>query len=102
MINLKAAKEELEKKSYGEIQEETAWKWASRACASYDNCKSAKKKEKLVYWTVAEEFYHEAIEHAALVEGNDGLLGEIRKAVHPYLEDAAVSMEADPEKVDVI
>lgn len=101
MIKLKEAKEELEKKTYREIQKSTAWTWASRAAASYDNCAKA-DKDKLVLWTVAEEFYHEAIEHAALVEGEEDLVKEVREAVSPYQEKAATSMGVDPKKVDVI
>lgn len=102
MLKVDEASKELESKSYGQIQKETAWKWASRAAASYVNCKNAKKDEKLVFWTVAEEFYHEAIEHAALFEGDETLVSTIRKEIHTYQESAAESMGADPEKVDVI
>jgi hypothetical protein len=56
MLKVDEASKELESKSYGQIQKETAWKWASRAAASFVNCKKAKKEEKLVFWTVAEEF----------------------------------------------
>jgi hypothetical protein len=102
MLKLKEAKKELEEKTYREVQEETAWKWASRAAASYQNCADAAKGNRLALWTIGEEFYHEALEHAALVEGEDDLLKDIREAVHPYQEKAAESMGYDAEKADVI
>jgi uncharacterized protein (DUF1015 family) len=102
MLKVDEASKELESKSYGQIQKETAWKWASRAAASFLSCKKAKKDEKLVFWTVAEEFYHEAIEHAALVESDESLVKEVREAIHSYQEEAAESMGSDPEKTDVI
>jgi hypothetical protein len=102
MLKVDEASKELETKSYGQIQKETAWKWASRAAASYQNCSKAKHSEQLVLWTVGEEFYHEAIEHAALVESEDDLPRKIREAVHPYQEDASWSMGFDPEKADIV
>lgn len=102
MLKLNEALQELENKTYRQIQKETAVKWASRAAAAYQNCSKAKKSEKLVLWTVAEEFYHEAIEHAALVEDEEDLVKNVREAVHPYLDKAAESMDTDPDKADVI
>lgn len=101
MLDVESAKKELGDKSYGQIQEETAWKWASRACASYENVVEAQKARKLIYWTIAEELYHEAVEHAAL-SGSDELLVKIRDSVHPYQEKAAESMGVDPEALDIV
>lgn len=95
MLNLKDAKEELEKKSYKDIQTETAWKWASRAARSYQVVTEVAMERKLAAWTIAEEFNHEAIEHAALVEdGAVGLLKEIQEAVAPYQEKAFSHLES--------
>lgn len=104
MLKVKEAEKELKEKSYREIQKETAWKWASRAAASYEQCVKVKKADKLVHWTIAEEFYHEAVEHAALVEGEEDLLKSIREAVHPYMEKAAeiMSPSTDKEDLDII
>lgn len=101
MLDLDRASEELKQKNYKQIQEETAWTWASRACVSYQNCENLEGTEKLVCWTVAEELYHESIEHAAL-SGNDGLLQQIRDAVHPYQEKAAFSMGVKSKETDTV
>lgn len=94
MINLEEAIQELSQKSYGQVQEETAWKWASRAAASYQNCLTAGNDTKLICWTLGEEYYHEAVEHAALDSNNPGLLQQVRDAVHHFQEKAAQSMES--------
>lgn len=94
-LNVKAAREELENNSYNDVQRQTAWKWASRASASYELVVSAPQERKIVTWTMAEEYYHEAVEHAALV--NDGtykLVSEIQKAVDPYQADAFINLES--------
>lgn len=105
MINLKEALVELQQKDYRTIQEETAWKWASRSCASYENCATVEgQSAKLVCWTLAEEYYHEAVEHAALVEGNESLVNQVRQAVHVYQEKAALVMAPgkDPKELDIV
>lgn len=102
MLDVQAALKELKEKTYGQIQYETSFKWASRAAASYQNCLSVPVEEKLVCWTIAEEFYHEAVEHAALVSNNDTLLKQIRDLVHPFQEKAAQSMGVNPEKIDLV
>lgn len=103
MLKIEEASKELEKKSYAEIQEETAWKWASRAAASYAKCCECDAGTKrLVLWTVGEEYYHEAVEHASLVATKEGLVKEIRDAVGPYQEDAAGWLGMDPSDVDTV
>lgn len=101
MLDLEKARQDLQQKSYAQIQEETAWTWASRACASYENCVKEKFPMKLICWSLGEEYYHEAIEHAALNSSNPGLVQDIRNAVHPFQEKASDSMGASPP-VDVV
>jgi len=60
---------ELKKKTLHQIQIETAYKWSGRACAA----------SMLGRMDDAEEYAHEAIEHAAL-SGDDRLLAEVRRA----------------------
>ena len=60
---------ELRKKTLRQIQVETAYKWSGRACAA----------AMLGRMDDAEEYAHEAIEHAAL-SGDDSLLAEVRRA----------------------
>lgn len=102
MINLDEALEELQLKTYRQIQEETAWKWAGRACASYQNCLQEVPANRLICWTLGEEYYHEAVEHAALAEETSDLMQAIRDTVHPFQEKAALSMGANPETADLV
>jgi len=64
------ALEELKRKSLSQIQIETAVKWAGRACAA----------AMLGRPDDAEEYAHEAIEHAAL-SGDMHLLQAVRNAM---------------------
>lgn len=64
---------ELRQKSLHQIQIETAVKWASRACAA----------SLLGLPEDAEEYAHEAIEHAAL-SGNDDLLRDVRAVMRAH------------------
>lgn len=91
MLNLKIAeaKTELASKTYRQIQEETATKWAARAGAAYEMVVESELKSKLATWTLAEEFYHESIEHAALTEDDGKILASIREALKPLQEKAA-------------
>lgn len=76
--------EELEKKSYNTIQEETAWKWASRAASSYESVKTAYTTDRKVeLYLLAQEYEHEAIEHAALVDSTR-ILEEVRDMLNSY------------------
>lgn len=90
MLKIEESREELSKKTYHQIQKETAYRWASRACAAYEWVSDGNNKECIVSWTVAGEYFHEAIEHAALTE-NDAptLLKEIQEAVEPYIQTAS-------------
>lgn len=102
MLKLDEARQELKSKSYQQIQKETAIKWASRAAASFELCVEAKEEDKLLHWSIGEDTYHEALEHAILADEDGKTAKEVREAVHPYLEKAADSMSADPEAADVI
>jgi hypothetical protein len=61
------AQAELTHKSLTDVQVETAYKWAARACAAHY----------LGHIEDAVEYAHEAIEHAAL-SGDDAVLQRIR------------------------
>lgn len=93
MLNLEQAQAELRQKNYDQIQEETAWVWGSRAAACFQNVLDG-TKDRLACWTLAEEYYHEAIEHAAL-STNETLVKEIRVAISSYQEKAAAAMSAE-------
>jgi hypothetical protein len=92
-LKIKKAKEELKEKSYLDIQKETAWKWASRSAASYELAIEEKDiHRKVAIFQVAEEFYHEAIEHAALYEDCGKLLSELDKELDQYKERATADL----------
>ena len=64
-LDIQGALEEMLSKGEGQIQRETAHKWAARAVACY----RIYAKTRQVYWALrAEEYRHEAIEHAAVAE----------------------------------
>lgn len=88
MLNIQEALEELKNKNLNDIQIETAYKWASRAAASYQNCLESEGLKKMACFVIGEEYFHEAVEHAALVEGQD-LLSQIKKELVSYQEKAA-------------
>jgi hypothetical protein len=92
-LKIDKAKAELKEKSYLEIQKETAWTWASRSAASYDLAIEEKDLcRKVAVFSVAEEFHHEAIEHAALYEDGGALLTEVDKELEPFRERATADL----------
>lgn len=95
MLKIEKAKEELSKKSYRDIQEETAWTWASRACASYSNVLYEEVSNKISILMIAEEYAHESIEHASLVSDNSGpsLLRNIQDSIAPFSSAAYKDVE---------
>jgi hypothetical protein len=92
-LKVKEAREELGGKSYLEIQKDTAWKWASRGAASYDlSIEEKDLARKVAIFSVAEEYYHEAVEHAALYEDGGELLGKVDKELEQYRERATADL----------
>lgn len=91
---VKEAKEELEKKSYRDIQVETAYKWGARACASYENVLLADRDQKIQMYLLAQEYEHEACEHAALVPSDiEYILENVRNLISSYQEKALEELE---------
>lgn len=88
MLKVEEAVQELSQKNLNQIQTETAWKWASRAAASFQNSLTAEKAKKFACFACGEEYAHEALEHAALVDGDD-VISQIKKELEPYREKAA-------------
>ena len=65
MFDVEAAQKELENKTIHDIQEETVYKWGSRALAAINKFDS----DSNALWLFdAKEYYHEALEHAALCD----------------------------------
>lgn len=90
-LNLEKGAKDIESKSLAQIQEDTAWTWASRAAACY------KKLAETGDWkwkTDAEEYRHEAVEHAALIgDTNPTVLNEIHEALEEYRNEAQEKAE---------
>ncbi len=94
-LNIEEALQEMKEKSYRQVQSETAIKWAGRAGAAFQSVLEVPHHEKLIYWSLGEEYEHEAIEHAALVEDETGLfVKEIQLAIKPYQDKAVELMDA--------
>jgi hypothetical protein len=92
VLDLEKAKKELSEKNLNDIQKETAITWASRAAVSFENCLQSDGLKKVTCFAVGEEYLHEALEHAALVEGED-VLSQIKREVLPYQEKAAQDVD---------
>jgi len=71
------ARADVTTRSLGNIQKETAITWAARAVACLVLYRETHEPK---WFSDAEEYYHEAVEHAAL-SGDDELLNAIRVAV---------------------
>jgi hypothetical protein len=94
MLKVKEAREELKEKSYLEIQKDTAYKWASRAAASYELAIEEKDLcRKVAVFQIAEEFYHEAIEYAALHEDCGDLVNKVEKELEPYKDRSTADLQ---------
>lgn len=72
MVDLEAARKELNEKSLEQIQKETAYKWASRALAARELFDQDQQ-----FILDYNEYVHEALEHAALVE-EDGFFQTVK------------------------
>lgn len=81
-LDLDKGDKDVSEKSLADIQRETAWTWASRAAACYEKlAKTGDWKWK----TDAEEYRHEAVEHAALIgDSHPHVLEEIHKSLEKY------------------
>lgn len=83
---LEEARREIEAKSRSQIEEETAWKWAARAVAAYQNAHRLGGRNianRLL--RDATDYYHEAIEHAALADHDGDVLRTVRQWIHRYV-----------------
>jgi hypothetical protein len=92
MLELDKARKELSEKNLNQIQRETAITWASRAAISFENCVAAQDGMcAMACWSLGEEYFHEACEHAALVT-EDAFIGQIKNELVPYQDKAAEAM----------
>jgi len=71
---------EVETKSDAKIERETAFKWAARAEACFTKAAKAwTPKQKTDWITRGQRFMDEALEHAAQVENEGKLVGQIER-----------------------
>ncbi len=78
---IESARKEVLGKSHGQIEEETAWKWASRAIACFEIYQATGV---MAWLKDSEDYYHEAIEHAAFADKSCGVL----QAVRDWMDEA--------------
>jgi hypothetical protein len=91
---VEAARKELQEKSIKDIQIDTAKKWAARAYVAFEIAAyfSSEDRDSAIGWFhVGEEYRHEALKHAALVEGkeSDDLLKGIKDLLS-FIRDMAI------------
>lgn len=102
---------ELSDKSYEEIQEETAMKWAARSYVAFEAVlRSDNKKDQMGWFQIAEEYRHEALEHAALVENADksneilesvrSLIEEVKRVAYAVIYDLGINENDEPVESD--
>jgi hypothetical protein len=91
-LNLEKGAKDISSKTLAQIQEDTAWTWASRAAACYEKLKETGDWK---WKTDAEEYRHEAVEHAALIgDTRPTVLQEIHDALEKYRTKAQKEAEA--------
>jgi len=87
-FDIDKGQEDIEKDSLPEIQKKTAYTWAARAIACYHKLEETGDLK----WKVdAEEYRHEALEHAALIgDTHPNVLEEIQKKIEESRSKAKV------------
>lgn len=86
-LDVKSAIDELGQKDDRTLETETAYKWASRACAAYTLAAAALKTQPAVarkWFRRGEDLKHEALEHAALAEDSGATLIFLEGAMKKY------------------
>lgn len=78
MTSRYSAKTEVKNKSDSEIERETAKKWAARAIACYEEYHSTNSLKWLLR---ADNYRHEALEHASIVGDRGRLVGQLQKEI---------------------
>jgi hypothetical protein len=98
-LDLDKGEKDISEKTLSDIQKETAWTWASRSAACYEKlAKTGDWKWK----TDAEEYRHEAVEHAALIgDTHPHVLEEIHDALEKYRNKSQDKAE-NLEKVEAL
>lgn len=82
MMDVEKAKQELQQKTLQQIQRDTALSWGARTMAVIEFSDQAKSQTELLHWMVdAHEYYHEALEHGALVD-EPGFFDNLKKEIN--------------------
>lgn len=85
-FDIEKADKEISAKPLHQIQKDTAYTWGSRGIAAYKKYLDTKK---LPWLFDGDEYYHESVEHAALVESkNPKVLKDVQKYVGAFRERA--------------
>lgn len=99
MLDLDSVREEVnQKRALDNIHRATAWKWASRAAATYEAVLTEDPKNFSKRMIIGAEFNGEALEHAAQTQWPHILVKEIYEAIDPYLQAAWKHIDNNGEK----
>lgn len=83
------ARVEVARKSRELIHEDTAWKWAARAIVAFEL--HERGPSDATDWLIdAADFYHEALEHAAVADHSGDVLRRVREWIHRYVPEGAI------------
>ena len=83
---------ELNAKTHQQIEKETAWKWAARACAAYLLAQNANHLgAALDRYAEAEDYSREAVEHAA-TSGEEFLPQRVTDWIQPFASNARFAL----------
>ncbi|NJO48207.1 MAG: hypothetical protein HC840_00665 [Leptolyngbyaceae cyanobacterium RM2_2_4] len=91
MLDVEMAKLELSRKSLSDIHTDTAWKWASRACAAFQISLELTGVNKSLKFSEGQDYLGEAKEHASQV--GSILLEKIEIATGQDFMDALLSLD---------
>jgi hypothetical protein len=82
MKRLRAARQEVAKKSDRQIELETAQKWAARALACFERAAKTSGAAAVEWKRRAEDYRHEALEHAALMQDGGKTVGVLERELN--------------------
>ena len=82
MTQLDEARHEVQDKTRSQIEEETAYKWAACAVAAHENYELT---DNVSWLRDCQDYFHEAVEHAALADQSGAVLRAVRTWVHRYI-----------------
>lgn len=95
-LSVDEATKEVHDKSTIDINIETAWKWASRAAACYQEASTCTEEKQKDNWILrGDDFRHEALEHASLVEDEGKLVAEVHKDLAKFRDTLKLNKESN-------